>query len=106
MKDLVRVVLPCVVFALAGSARAELHVANIFSDNMVLQRDKPIRIWGWAKPKDRVRVTLKFNPERDNVQVKSEAQYGGPGNWVLGYDSQLISTLKTDLMGQIGRVTR
>jgi len=58
MKNLIWIALVCAVFASAGDARSELRVANIFSDNMVLQRDKPIRIWGWADPKARVRVTL------------------------------------------------
>jgi len=33
-----------------------LCVHNLFQSNMVLQRDKPIEIWGWAKPGDVVRV--------------------------------------------------
>ena len=27
---------------------ADVRLPNIFGDNMVLQRDKPIRVWGWA----------------------------------------------------------
>lgn len=33
-----------------------LCVANLFQSNMVLQRDKPLRIWGWAKPGEEVTV--------------------------------------------------
>ncbi len=58
MKNLIWIALVCAVVIPAAETRAELRVANIFSDNMVLQRDKPIRIWGWADPKARVRVTL------------------------------------------------
>lgn len=31
---------------------------SIFTDNMVLQQDKPIRVWGWAKPGATIAVTL------------------------------------------------
>ncbi|VGO20642.1 hypothetical protein [Pontiella sulfatireligans] len=54
----------------------------------------------------RVRVTVKFNPERTKCEIKSEAEFGGAGNWVMGYDSRLLSTIKTDVMGNIGRTTR
>lgn len=57
----------------------------------------------------RVRVTCKFSPERNKLQFLSEAQYlldKKKGTWALGSDSRLTSTLKTDLMGTIGRTTR
>jgi sialate O-acetylesterase len=31
---------------------------NLFQSNMVIQRDKPVKIWGWAAPGEKVRVTL------------------------------------------------
>lgn len=35
-----------------------LCVHNLFQTNMVLQRDKPIGIWGWAAPGEKVTVSL------------------------------------------------
>ena len=35
-----------------------LCVSNVFQSNMVLQRDKPISIWGWAGPGEEVTVTI------------------------------------------------
>lgn len=40
------------------SASAEVRLPNVFSDHMVLQRDKPIKVWGWAAPGESVRVAL------------------------------------------------
>ena len=42
---------------LTGSARADVRVANIFGDNMVLQRDAVVPMWGWADPGESVKVT-------------------------------------------------
>lgn len=37
---------------------AEIKLAGMFSDNMVLQRGKPIIIWGWAAPRERVDISF------------------------------------------------
>jgi len=50
------------VLGLCAPARAELRFANIFGDNMVLQREKPIRVWGRADPRAKVAVTLTEDP--------------------------------------------
>jgi sialate O-acetylesterase len=41
---------------LAAVSAAELKVASIFTDHMVLQRDKPMPIWGWANIGEKVTV--------------------------------------------------
>jgi len=61
---------------------------------------------GKLKENYRVRVTGKFSPDHTKIEMKSEAEYGGPGQWVIGYDTRLLETLKTDIMGTIGRTTR
>ena len=38
--------------------QAELRFARIFTGNMVLQQEKPIRVWGWGEPGAKVSVTL------------------------------------------------
>ena len=35
-----------------------LWVHNLFQSNMVIQRDKPIRVWGWSEPGENVTVTF------------------------------------------------
>lgn len=38
------------------SAVAELRLPHIFTDHMVLQREQPIRVWGWAETGTKVTV--------------------------------------------------
>ena len=35
-----------------------LCVSNVFQSNMVIQRDKPVKVWGWASPGEKVRVSF------------------------------------------------
>ncbi len=46
----------------------ELKAAGIFSDNMVLQRDKPIAVWGTGTPGDDVTIQLGDKSARGTVQ--------------------------------------
>ena len=39
-------------------AKADVRLPKIFSDNMMLQRDQPVRVWGWAEAGEAVRVTI------------------------------------------------
>lgn len=66
-------------------------------------------IYTWTGTLDenyRVRITSKFSSDRKSLDIKSEAEYGGPGRWVMGYDTRLLETIKSDIMGKLGRTTR
>jgi sialate O-acetylesterase len=44
-----------------------LCVHNLFQSNMVLQRDKPIRIWGWAEAGEKITVTFGEESQRTSA---------------------------------------
>lgn len=46
---------------LSFNTLAQVKLPQIFRDHMVLQRDMPLRIWGWAAPGEKVNVTLSTN---------------------------------------------
>jgi sialate O-acetylesterase len=54
-----------------GSAQVQL--AKIFSDNMVLQRDKPVHIWGRSNPGQA--VALSFGNENKRVITKPDSSW-------------------------------
>jgi len=57
----------------SSSASAQLRFANIFSDNMVLQREKPVQIWDWAEPDAQVTVAISED-EKSAVPYLEEEQ--------------------------------
>jgi hypothetical protein len=54
----------------------------------------------------RVRVTAKFSTDRKTLQIRTEAWALDGRIWLTGTDARLMATLKTDLMGTVGRTTR
>jgi hypothetical protein len=62
---------------------AELKLASVLADHMVLQRDKPIAVWGWADPGESVAVSFAG-------QSKS-AIAAADGKWSLKLDALTAS---------------
>lgn len=54
----------------------------------------------------RVRALVKFAPDQRSLQVRSDAEYLSRNGWVMGEDERLTVTLKSDLMGKLGRITK
>jgi hypothetical protein len=50
----------------------------------------------------RVRIVCNFNPSRTQLIVKAEAEWLIRDEWVQGYDSRAIETLRNDLNNIIG----
>ena len=73
----------------------ELKVHGIFKSNMVLQRDKPITIWGWASSGSEVKVTL------GNASGTSTAT-GDEGRWHVTFDPQPANEKGQELVVQVG----
>ncbi len=66
--------------ALASALRAaNLECSGIFTDNMILQREKPVAVWGWADAGET--VTVEFNGQKKTTKA------GANGKWMLKLDS-------------------
>jgi len=70
---LARSLIPALLCALAASSHAEVRLAQVFGDHMVLQRDQPINVWGWAAPGRQLTVELAGR--------KASAKVGADGRW-------------------------
>ncbi len=82
--------LPAIVFVLlVVTAKAQLKVAEVFSDNMVLQRDRPVTIWGNATAGKT--VTLQFAAQQ-KIAVADTA-----GKWQVVLAALQVSTTPKNL---------
>ena len=51
----------CVLFVFVSqlaTADADVKLPSVFGNSMVLQRELPVPVWGWAEPGEKVTVTL------------------------------------------------
>ncbi|MDN5210844.1 sialate O-acetylesterase [Fulvivirgaceae bacterium BMA12] len=48
-----------IMFSLNQPLLGQLKIAEIFTDNMVLQRNQTLKVWGWSRKNDRITVRFK-----------------------------------------------
>jgi sialate O-acetylesterase len=85
---------------------ADIKLPAIFSDNMVLQRNKPVIIWGTASPDER--VVVKFNGAERETPVNENGKWmielpamnsGGP--YSLTVSGKNIVTINNVMVGEV-----
>ena len=102
-----RLLLATAALIWAASVRAEVRLPHLFSSHMVLQRDVPVEIWGWADKGESVQILFADQ----KIKTKSDAQgrwsaklpvrpAGGPYTLVVKGKKNTI-TLDDILMGDV-----
>lgn len=91
---------------LALTVSADVRLPAIIGDNMVLQRDVSLKVWGWADPGERVTVTFQNKTHRCTTgddgtwSIKlPPSKAGGPHTMVIKGKNTL--TLNNILMGDV-----
>lgn len=103
MKKIIAVL---IVTAFSCSLLANISLPKIFGDNMVLQRDKPVRIWGWAATEEK--VTVQFNQQKKNTKADKAGKWeillapeaaGGPYQLTVQGKNKLV--IQNILVGEV-----
>ena len=92
------------IFSFYSYANVELPL--IFSDGMVLQRNKPIPVWGWADANEKIEIyfnkqIIKTKADKNGkweVNLKPETA-GGP--YSMSIHGKNLITLKDILVGEV-----
>ncbi len=97
-------VLTLALFSVA--AQATIRLPKILSDNMILQRNKPITFWGWADANEK--VTVQFRQQTKSVKADQSGKWtvtlaaeaaGGPDQVV--FKGKNTITLSDVLIGEV-----
>ncbi|MCW3106337.1 MAG: 9-O-acetylesterase [Segetibacter sp.] len=96
-----------VLFILSNSCLwAAVKLPALVGDNMVLQRDAKINLWGWADPGEK--VTIQFQSKQFNTKAGKDGKWmivlppfpaGGPYNMVIKGKNNI--TLQNILIGDV-----
>ncbi|MBM4050569.1 MAG: hypothetical protein FJ279_36195, partial [Planctomycetes bacterium] len=77
------------VLLAATNARAELRLASIFADHAILQRDRPVPVWGRAEPGETIAVEF--------AGQKKTATADASGRWRVTLDAMPASAEPREL---------
>ena len=53
---ILRTILLLLISLFSQTLQAQVRPAHIFDNNMVLQRDKPVKVWGMAAPQEEIKI--------------------------------------------------
>lgn len=74
-----------VLTIMLSSSQAKVKLPHLISDNMIIQQQTDVRLWGWAKPGKKVVAITSWSEQR------SEARTDQQGRWLLTVKSPRAS---------------
>lgn len=60
-----------VLIAFNSALFAKIILPSVFADNMVLQQNSTVALWGWSDPGETVKIVAGWN-EKDTIKVKAD----------------------------------
>lgn len=91
------------------SLHAQIKVASVLGDNMVLQRNSEVRLWGKAKPLEQLTITTSWNNVKESSACNDKGEWlvkmktteaGGPYTISIKSEKETV-TLKNILLGEV-----
>jgi sialate O-acetylesterase len=96
----------CLLVLVSLATQAQLRLPSLISDGMVLQRDTPLTIWGWAAPGEKIMVQLNRKSYKTTTDANGKWQIklppmkaGGPFTMNIAGNTQL--SVKDILIGDV-----
>lgn len=102
------IILTILLIGIVNMVNASIQPACWFSDNMVLQRDIKVPVWGWADPSET--ITILFNSQKVSIKSGEDGFWkvhlspmkaGGPYNLDISGSSSSTVKLENILIGDI-----
>jgi sialate O-acetylesterase len=98
-----------ILFFSISTIQAKLKVASVLGDNMVLQRNTEVKIWGTANPLEKIQVITSWNNLKTRCSANENGKWfvkvkttegGGPYNITIATPNENL-TIKNILLGEV-----
>jgi len=89
-------------------SNANIRLPNVINNNMVLQQQSTVKLWGWAGPAEKVYITTSWNNKLDSTIATRDANWmvtvqtpaaGGPYTITLKGENTIV--LSNVLIGEV-----
>lgn len=86
----------------------QIRLPNIFSDNMVLQQQSDVTLWGWSSPGEKIFITTSWNNSTDSAMATGNARWkiniktpaaGGP--YTVTFKASNTIVLNNVMLGEV-----
>ncbi|MCW3105843.1 MAG: sialate O-acetylesterase [Segetibacter sp.] len=93
---------------LAFCTFAEVRLPSVIADNMVLQQQSSVALWGWSNPSEKIFVTTSWNNKTDSIVATRDARWkimvqtpiaGGP--YTITFKGGKVITLTNVMIGEV-----
>ncbi|MDQ6812824.1 MAG: sialate O-acetylesterase [Bacteroidota bacterium] len=96
------------LFVLSFGCFAEVRLPAVIADNMVLQQQSSVALWGWSNASEKIVVTTSWNNKTDSVFATRDARWkimvptgaaGGP--YTITIRGGKVITLNNVMIGEV-----
>ncbi|RXM45658.1 sialate O-acetylesterase [Flavobacterium sp. YO12] len=109
MKNPNKILLLLLVLSAKLSLSAQVKLPALVSDNMVLQQNTKVNLWGWASPNEKINIQLGWSNLPVNVTADAEGNWkttvetpkGGETAYDIIIEASNKITLKNILIGEV-----
>jgi len=81
MNHLKNIYLFLIISLVKLSVTAQVKLPALVGDNMVLQQNSKVNLWGWASPNEKINIQLGWQASPISITANSD------GNWKIGVDT-------------------
>lgn len=105
----IKTVVYTLLFIITLPTYAQLRLPKHFSNDMVLQRESNVSIWGWANATTEIKIKASWHPDTIKITANGEGKWvtkipttiaGGPHNLLIKTKSETIQ-LNNILLGDV-----
>jgi sialate O-acetylesterase len=94
------------------SAKANITLPSVFADNMVLQRNSTVKVWGWGNSGEEITITTGWDNAQYKVKADKYATWsttintpGAGGPYTLNFKGYNEINLKNVMLGEVWLVS-